>query len=231
VCTLILAWRVFSDAPVVVAANRDEAVDRPSVPPERRDWEGRPLAPMDERAGGTWMGVNTERVFVGITNRKAETASERSRGLLVKDALGAESAKAARERVLAELDVHEYDGFNLVLADDENAYLLEWDGELTSSDLDPGVHVVVNTGYAPPDRVGRVQEALPEPVGGADAWLDRVRDVLGDHDVGACIHHESEGFATRSSSLLRIDGEGRVRFDFADGPPCRTEYEPVNDHI
>ncbi|MDR9382369.1 MAG: NRDE family protein, partial [Natronomonas sp.] len=53
-CTLIVAWRVFDDAPVCVAANRDEATDRPSSPPRVREGDRPVLAPRDERAGGTW---------------------------------------------------------------------------------------------------------------------------------------------------------------------------------
>ena len=229
-CTLILAWRAFADAPVVVAANRDEAVDRPSTPPRVRDWERPALAPADERAGGTWMGVTDTGLFVGITNRRADGVSgERSRGLLVRDALGAASATEARDRVREALREHEYDGFNLVLADEDDAIRLSWDGALSETRLDPGVHVVVNTGYAPPERAPAVRDALPATGGDPDDWLDDAKAVLRDHDIGACVHHEDRGFGTRSSSLVRIDSDGRVRFDYADGPPCRTEYERVGD--
>ncbi|HVQ18590.1 MAG TPA: NRDE family protein, partial [Actinomycetes bacterium] len=32
-CTVILAWQVIPDAPVILAANRDELLARPSDPP------------------------------------------------------------------------------------------------------------------------------------------------------------------------------------------------------
>ena len=32
-CTVIVAWQCFADAPLVVAANRDELLARPSDPP------------------------------------------------------------------------------------------------------------------------------------------------------------------------------------------------------
>ncbi|ELK45622.1 hypothetical protein D320_21146, partial [Haloferax sp. BAB-2207] len=75
-CTLILAWQVFEDAPVVVAANRDEQLGRPAEPPRR--WENGDgpaiVAPRDAEAGGTWVGYNDAGVFVGITNRWVEVA-------------------------------------------------------------------------------------------------------------------------------------------------------------
>ena len=68
-CTLVFAWQVFTDAPVVAAANRDELLERPSTSPEVVDESPRVLAPRDEEAGGTWIGYNEHGVFVAITNR------------------------------------------------------------------------------------------------------------------------------------------------------------------
>jgi uncharacterized protein with NRDE domain len=65
-----LATRVWPEAPLVVAANRDEALDRPSGPPRRYPLGERSvLAPEDKVGGGTWLGVNDQGLFVGITNR------------------------------------------------------------------------------------------------------------------------------------------------------------------
>ena len=67
-CTLIVDFQQHPDAPVVVAANRDEALDRPAT--GLRHWPGEPfLAPRDERAGGTWLGLTRSGMFVGVTNR------------------------------------------------------------------------------------------------------------------------------------------------------------------
>jgi uncharacterized protein with NRDE domain len=148
VCTLVLAWQAFVDAPVVVAANRDERLDRPSDPPARRDWERPVVAPIDSEAGGTWIGYNDAGVLVAITNRwTGDTgAGERSRGLLVRDALRWGSAEDAIRYVEGELDRRRYDGFNLLAADDAAALLVEYDGQPRVRNLDPGVHVVVNVG-------------------------------------------------------------------------------------
>lgn len=154
VCTLALAWQVFAQAPVVAAANRDEATDRPSEPPMvRRDGDGGTespvvVAPRDAEAGGTWVGLNDEGVYVTITNRWLADSplAERSRGLLVGDCLSEASAESAVRLVERELNRRTYDGFNLILADDVAAFVLSWDGDLTITRLDPGVHVVSNVG-------------------------------------------------------------------------------------
>lgn len=261
-CTLTLAWQVFADAPIVAAANRDEAVDRPSSPPavhpggiapDRRrsatsaDPTDEPipavLAPTDDRAGGTWIGLNDRGVFVTVTNRwtDAELTGERSRGLLVADCLAAESAVNAAKKLEREIGEVAYDGFNLVVADPSSAHLLEWDGRLRVRGFAPGVHVVVNVGadgaYVIPGVRSDLGEAQagnadglrarlqPEPGESADAWLDRAGDALGDHDAGVCVH--ANGFGTRSMSLIRVASDGSVRYDYADGPPCETPAEPA----
>ena len=71
-CTLALAVGVSPSLPLVVAANRDELLARPAVPPflwPREPGAPRILSPRDEVAGGTWLGLNEHALFVGITNR------------------------------------------------------------------------------------------------------------------------------------------------------------------
>jgi uncharacterized protein with NRDE domain len=246
VCTLTLAWQVFADAPVVVAPTRAARLDRVSEPPAVRDWEARVVAPVDATAGGTWLGYNEHGVLVAITNRWTGEgpAGERSRGLLVRDALGHDTAEDAVRRVERALDGQRYEGFNLVAVDAAAALLVEWDGRRHVRRLDPGVHVVVNVGadgsYAVPERrheAGTTQAAnadtirarlRPEPGEGSRGWLDRAAGVLGDHEYGVCVH--GDGFGTRSSSLVHV-AEAGVTYEFADGPPCRTPFERVEGQI
>jgi uncharacterized protein with NRDE domain len=240
VCTLILAWRVFDDAPIAAAANRDEALGRPSLPPRILGRNPIVVAPQDESAGGTWIGYNEAGLFVAITNRAMDAEGERSRGLLVRDALGCGTATDALSLVRNELADRQYAGFNLVVADATEAALLEWDGVLRTTHFDPGVHVVVNAGHneAAP-KAAHVREAIhPAPDGDvkdapgpnddwldAESWFDRAKSVLRDHELEVCIH--GDGYGTRSSSLVAIDAEGDGRYWFADGKPCETEYEEV----
>jgi uncharacterized protein with NRDE domain len=227
VCTLVLAWQVFDGTPTAAAANRDEALARPSRPPGIIDDHPRVVAPQDEEAGGTWIGYNETGLFVAITNRRTDIEGERSRGSLVRDALAQSSTEAAISLVRTELADREYAGFNLVVADAEEAALLEWDGVLRTTHFDPGIHVVVNEGYNEnASKATRIREAIrPEPGIAVDAWLDRAKDVMRDHDLDACVH--GEGFGTRSSSLVAADAAGDGRYWFADGKPCETDYEAV----
>ena len=263
-CTLVLAWQVFEEAPVAVAANRDEATDRPANPPDVYDRDPLVVAPRDVEAGGTWIGCNDHGLFAGITNRwtDAPLAGERSRGLLVADVLDCASVDEAETVLESTTAVHEYEGFILVVADSDRAVCFGWDGELTRTRFEPGVHVVVNVGFddtfeIPTERrhageqqaanAGRVRSVLEEATRtttsgkidtreGSSAWLERAGRVLGDHEYGVCVH--GDGYGTRSSSLIAIgDGRGdwsageiatHISYSFADGPPCRTPFEPVD---
>src|SRR5206468_12767125 len=112
------------ERPLVVAANRDERLDRPAAAPFL--WSGSPrfIAPRDELAGGTWLGLNEHGLFVGLTNRAgaAPDPTRRSRGLLVTDALGAASAAELAARI-ALLDPRAHSPFLLVWADRAEAHL------------------------------------------------------------------------------------------------------------
>lgn len=240
-CTITLAWQCFEEAPLLVAANRDEFLDRPSEPPALREWGRQVVAPQDREAAGTWIGYNDAGVLVAITNRWTPEAieGERSRGLLVRDALGESTADDAMRLVERELDERTYEGFNLLIADTASALLAEYDGNRRISTLGPGVHVVVNVGadgqYDIPsqrqeageeqaENANKVRSSLrPEPGETGTGWLDRAATTISDHEYGVCIHRDQ--FGTRSSSLFYLGDETRYRY--ADGPPCETAFEPV----
>jgi len=248
VCTLAFAWQVFDNAPLVVAANRDESNGRPSEPPTLFRDEPRAVAPRDSRAGGSWIGYNEHGVLVAITNRWVDREGDRSRGQLVADCLGYASTTAAVDHVEQSVGCESYAGFNLVIADPNHAVLLEFDGTLSITAFDPGVHVVVNVGadgsyFEPAARptVGRQQatnadrlRAALEPTieESAGEWLERAGQILGTHEFGVCVH--GEDFGTRSASLIlleEVDGELRDCYLFAEGPPCRTPFRRVESSL
>lgn len=242
-CTVLFAWRVFENTPVCVAANRDERYDRPYTPPHQWTDPAGIVAPRDGLAGGTWIGFNQQGICVAITNRWVPGDGERSRGLLVRDLLTTENAKQARRMLQAELERNQYAPFHLMIADRMNAWtaINDRNGQHTETQLDPGVHIVVNVGidgewFQPVNRprTGARQAANaeslvddlddPDPATPAK-WLQTAGQYLGDHDYDVCIHGNE--FGTRSSSLLAL-GE-RSRYWFAPGPPCETDYELILD--
>jgi uncharacterized protein with NRDE domain len=234
-CTLIVLHRCVPGSPVVVAANRDEFLERPAEPPSvRESGSGQFVAPRDCRAGGTWLGVNAAGLFVGLTNRRdaQPDPSRRSRGQVVVEALGAQSADEAACAAL-EIPSGTYNPFNLLLADRERAFAVVYDERPRVRELGPGAHVI---GNADPDarevpKIGRLlaraESAAAQP---ADQVLQALAALCRGHEGGAspredaCIHAGSYG--TRSSALVRLGADGTDgEFWFADGPPCVAPYQ------
>ena len=80
-CTLIVLHRCVPGRPLVVAANRDEFLDRPAEGPALRSSRTGPIvAPRDLEAGGTWVGVSARGVFAGLTNLRPTTSLEEKTG-------------------------------------------------------------------------------------------------------------------------------------------------------
>jgi len=127
VCTLILLRRPGHDWPLLLAANRDEMISRPWLPPARH-WPEYPniVAGADQLAGGSWLGMNDAGVVAIIMNRHGSlgpSAGRRSRGELVLKALAYGGVTEAAT-ALAELDPALYRSFNLVVADRSEAVWL-----------------------------------------------------------------------------------------------------------
>jgi uncharacterized protein with NRDE domain len=233
VCTLILSYRQDPEWPVAVAANRDERLGRPAAPPARvENGSVAVLMPRDLEAGGTWIGLSARGGFAGLTNRfgRAPDRGRRSRGELVPRALRAATARDAW-RELRELRPADYNGFHLVVADGEAAFLIWSDGEaIRDEELRPGVHVVTERSLeaapaslrhgwleAEARRHGRLDDLAPLLVRHLEPSID-----------GTCVHLPELGYGTRSSTLCGVGARGDLRFLHADGPPCRTAYQDLS---
>src|SRR5579872_5613581 len=85
-CTLAIYFKALADYPVIVAANRDEYLARPALPPTTLAEIPHIVGGKDLRASGTWLGINEHGMVAGLLNRRngtLENDSElRSRGLL-----------------------------------------------------------------------------------------------------------------------------------------------------
>jgi len=232
-CTVILLHRPGLAWPVMVAANRDERLDRAWDPPGPY-WPGL-IGGRDRLAGGTWMAVNRHGVMAAVLNRVGSLGpgpGKRSRGELPLLALQAASAAAAAE-IVAGLDCGLYRPFNMVLADRNGgvfaAGLGEGRAEVTV--LPEGLSMV--TAYPPNDPASaRTARHLPRwraaaaPLSPEDwgAWPALLADS-GGGAAEALNVPPRDGFGTVSSSLLALGAT--TRWDFAAAPPDRAPFRPV----
>ncbi len=126
-CTLVILRRPGHDWPLILGANRDEMIERPWQEPGRH-WPDRPevVAGRDVLAGGSWLGLNDFGVAAAVLNRHGSLGpapGQRSRGELVLEALDHADAREAA-KALATLEPKAYRTFNLVVADNRDAFWL-----------------------------------------------------------------------------------------------------------
>jgi uncharacterized protein with NRDE domain len=237
-CVFSVAYRVFLDCPIFVLTNRDESRERPTLAPrifESTTPNGaRWFGGADQRAGGTWLGVNEHGLLIAVTNRKTATvpANPRSRGLLCREVLTQSSAASAFDWVHDELSTNEYAGFNLIILSARSAFAIEKADEKRVRTLEPGVHTIGNGQLDAADdrRVQRTQKLVTEMIRAARHWTDcveRAKAICGLHaegdEPGICLH--GDGWGTVGSTIvgLALDSREPV-YHYAAGPPCRTPY-------
>ena len=244
-CTVVILRRPEHDWPLLIAANRDEMLERPWLPPARH-WPDRPdvVAGIDTLSSGSWLGVNDHGVAVAILNRVGTlgpVANKRSRGELVLEALDHADARDAAG-ALSDIDPDAYRTFNLVIADNRDAY---WLAGRTGADrvtieaLPAGHSFFTSSDRNDPDKP-RVEAYLPlfeaaeTPDPEANDWSEWLR-LMADRtgatrDEPMCIVSDY-GYGTVSSSLIALPKPAPgvlPRWSFAAGRPDITKFEPID---
>jgi len=231
VCTVITLVRPDF---VLIAANRDESVERAWDPPAAW-WPDRPglIAGRDRTAGGSWMGINRHALVATVLNRPGTlgpATGKRSRGELPLLALEHTTAAQAAQAI-TRLDASLYRGFNMVLADRAGAWFVKATGRdnPTARKLPPGVSMV--TAYDPNDHESPRTARHLRHFQFAEPTLAAWRALLSDRE-GAPAEQinvaERGGFGTVSSSFVTIPATGDPVWLFAAGPPHAAPFLPVS---
>jgi uncharacterized protein with NRDE domain len=235
-CLVLIAWRVHPRYPLIVAANRDEFYDRPTLPARRWPGATEMIAGQDLEAGGSWMGVDATGRFAAVTNfRELEQgpADALSRGTLVTDYL---LGNASAESYLAELAerAERYRGYNLLITEGGELFCASNRGA-TIHRLPPGIHGVSN-GPLDSDwpKVKRGRQLLARAVDHIEPSTEQLLELLRDQaqpadaalpDTGVGLEWErllgtiaidgvlaGRDYGTRSASVLLLDAQGRGQF-------------------
>jgi uncharacterized protein with NRDE domain len=246
VCLLVVVSRVVPGTPLLIGANRDELMNRPATVMTVLD-PGPPriLGGRDELSGGTWLAVNAQGVFAGLTNQplgEAKDPSRRSRGELPLALARHTSAPSAVDAFLETHQPADYNGSWLLVGDRSALFYIDFTGlvEPEAIALPPGLHVLENRPLgAPSPKVDHMTGLLGALSGDADAALSALQHALVDHVVppagpevpptlANCVH--LDGYGTRSSCLVRMDEaeDTPPRIWVADGAPCAAPFDEVS---
>ena len=230
-CLVFVAWRAHPRYRLLVAANRDEYHARPTAPAAPWDGEGRILAGRDLAAGGTWLGVAADGRFAALTNYRGSVPpgpDTPSRGRLVADFLRSGlGARAYAHETAREAD--RYRGFHLLLADRDSLFCVtnRGRGGERVTEAPPGCHGLANE---------RLNDPCPRVAGGLPEFRRLLRSEPGDDDLFSLLADDepaagaevpasglervrsarfirSPEYGTRSSTVVRIEGNGAVAFE------------------
>ena len=243
-CTLAIYFRATADCPVVIAANRDEFLERPASDPTVLLDHPHVVGGKDLKAGGTWLGISENGIVAGLLNRRAENGGNpdaRSRGLLCLDAVRRRTAREAAEFASRERG-SDYNPFNLLIVSRDEAFVAYNRGAaIEVVEIQPGLHLLSNldlndfecpkisASYGKFAALGNRGDFKRDPIGQRAA----LGALLADHNTqldsrsgrpnALCLHLENYG--TRSSSLIFMRGDSKeIAHYFAPGPPCVTAY-------
>ncbi|MHC0036278.1 NRDE family protein [Pseudoneobacillus sp. C159] len=144
-CLVLFSYQTHPTYPLIVAANRDEFLKRPTA--SAHFWEDHPkiLAGRDLKQMGTWMGVNTSGRFAALTNYrypKEITEGKRSRGELVGNFLNSEINPKEYMEKLMDLRDH-YPGYNLLAGTIDELYYYSNIGNQVQKIM-PGIYGISN---------------------------------------------------------------------------------------
>ena len=229
-------------------------IDRPWRPPGRH-WPDRAdvVAGQDELAGGTWLGINDTGVVAAIMNREGSlgpASDKRSRGELVLEALDHADAVAAAG-ALRFLDGGAYRPFNLLIADNRDAYWLKSSGggAIEAATLGAGISMLTARDLNDTSS-GRIAAFMPRfkkataPVSATGDWTEWEALMAagtpkpGDDPHTAMAVAPIKGYGTVSCSLLALpssdlmalpgsDGHGKPRWRFCSGRPGTVPYRDI----
>jgi len=245
---LAIYFQISAAYPVVVAANRDEFYERPTIPPAQLADDPWIVAGRDAVAGGTWLGVNARHLVAGLLNRRTSRPPDptrRSRGILCLEALQQPSVDAAAQQACRSSG-DRYNPFNLLIASPNAACVIgNVSGAMERTPLQPGLHLLTNLDLndAECPRIAksyRLFDAARRHLQGhtTDTFRHALREILSDHSTpldprsngppnNLCVH--TERFGTRSSTILIYSARHDCfRLWYADGPPCAHDYVEIS---
>lgn len=221
-CTILFAWQQAPDLPFLAAANRDEFHQRPT---QAAHWHQNIFAGIDQRAGGTWMGIHRYGRFAAVTNFRepALSAGEKSRGDL---AMAFLAGKQSPEEFCTQLESTqmEYGPFNLLVSDGHSLWYMSNRGASPRA-LKPGFYGLSNGLINDPwPKVTQGVAALREQFATSDEQLftllsnntQPADEDLPNTGVGldmermvAPLFIQAGEYGTRSSAVVRLDDNGK----------------------
>lgn len=226
---------------LILAANRDEAYARPTEMASFWSEHPQLLAGKDLEANGTWLGITKDGRIAAITNCHEGTdkveqitytadSPKKSRGKIITDYL---LSKKQPEIYLHELikEKHAYQPFNILLGNADALYHFNSQEE-SFVQLHKGTHSISNASLDIPwPKVRKTKKQIDRILKGEDHYIESLFEMMMDQiparddelQYAAALPLDlrrktsapfikTEGFGTRSTTLLLVDYDDQVTF-------------------
>lgn len=232
-CLLFLSYKTTPGYKLVVAANRDEFLQRPTAPLDFIDQQKSILAGLDLQCGGTWLGVNRDGKIAALTNYREggmQLENAPSRGEILRSYL---DSKISAVDFLDELSgkASLFNGFNLILGEGDDLFYYT-NRKKNYARLEPGFYGLSNHLLDTPwPKVVRGKELLKAVMVDTDLVetekiFAQLRDghrpqdgLLPDTGIGqewerllGTIFIDIPGYGTRSSAVITVGDDGVTAF-------------------
>ncbi len=244
-CTIILLYKMVPSYPVILAGNRDEFFARNSLSPRlwkftHQDQSIKIFSGKDQKAGGTWLGINRYGVVAGVTNyfTGSRDPTKKSRGSLVLQCLSNSDPNHIFNNLVPE-KTFQYNPFNLFCLSKETGFLYSNHPQPRTIILQKGIYILTNGDIDDPrDRKKEwLFHHLAPPLVTPDhkeleLLLPQLLASHANKDSGGeiCIH--LPGYGTVSSCLLFINSQQEnSRYLYCHGAPCRNQYQDLSDQF
>ncbi len=188
-CLITFQWQPSATNKLILSANRDEFVQRPTQALQPwPDAEG-VYAGKDLSQGGSWLGIHKSGRFAALTNVRDMTRkgpeNPISRGTLVLDFLTSDLPALDYLQSLEDQS-HCYDGYNLVVADSQQlGYFSNRSGQSAQA-LKPGLYGLSNGLLNSPwPKVNSATTALSHWLEGGDNTPLSLASLLSATDIAA----------------------------------------------
>jgi uncharacterized protein with NRDE domain len=160
----------------LITMNRDDLIARAEAPPAFLGTGlAKIIAPLDLKAGGTWIGLNQHGLVACLLNRydAAPPADARSRGAIVPHALATENAQSAIAAVQA-LNLSPYAPFTLVVISRVALIRLDWTGtQATTQTIEnAALWMATSSSLSQTDVLAKRHQLLNETVQGQEEQVE-----------------------------------------------------------
>ncbi|TRY32375.1 NRDE family protein [Aliiglaciecola sp. M165] len=230
-CILFIAVQQHPQYPLIIAANRDEFHNRPTL--QSNFWQKHPqlLAGKDLKAGGTWMGITKGGKLSALTNVRDPQKvmpDATTRGELVTHYLLSDVHKTDYLKTLRRTKDN-YNGYNLLFGEWNNLWVYNNHTDkmnklsngvfgLSNADLD-SPWPKINQGVAQlkahsqqngPIETDKLFDILLNQTQSSDELLPQTGVPIEWERKLSSVFIQSEEYGTRSATLLLVDNQHKV---------------------